>query len=271
MAISGKSLHKLEAHRLMRRLIRRQCRAASRLMQRRCALHLHYYEDELQPESSTLDSTIKILRNRAFALHDSLNDRPLPVNDASMLTHQLRMRIVFILSLLTPRTCLAGNLTTFVLLGWTPLGAFFAAFFMTALPLGLGHPAYERLVADNKAQVILILVIAVLSLAAVYEVGQARQAVIDKATAAQSGTTSCVEKGIANDPPSVTTSPDGSEAQVNGQRSKAPRWRVVPHHDSCGAGAWISRGTLRRIRLRRSYKRRLQRAAAPARRCIWYA
>jgi len=66
-----------------------------------CALHLHSFEDDLQPESSTLDSAIKILRNRAVALHDSLYDRPLPVNDASMLTHRLRVRIIFILSLLT--------------------------------------------------------------------------------------------------------------------------------------------------------------------------
>src|ERR1039458_4319848 len=116
-----------------------------------CALHLHAYEDELQPESSTLDSATKILRNRAVALHDSLYDRPLPVSDASMLTHRLRVRIIFILALLTAGTCLAGNLTTFMLMGWAPVVAFFAALFMTALPLGLGHLAYERLVADHRA------------------------------------------------------------------------------------------------------------------------
>ena len=182
-----------------------------------CALHLHAYEDELQPESSTLDSATKILRNRAVALHDSLYDRPLPVSDASMLTHRLRVRIIFILALLTAGTCLAGNLTTFMLMGWAPVVAFFAALFMTALPLGLGHLAYERLVADHRAlQAILILVIAGLGLAAVYELGQARRAVIDKATAAQSEPSSYLEGGIANDPPDTAALPDGGEAKVKG-------------------------------------------------------
>jgi hypothetical protein len=188
----------------------------------RCALLLHAYEDELQPELSMLDSAIRILRNRAVALHDSLYDRPLPVSDASMLTHRQRIRIIFILSLLTAGACLASNLTTFVLLGWTPLVAFFAALFMTALPLGLGHLAYERLVAENKAlQVILIITIAVLGLAAVYELGQARRAVIDRATAAQSETRSYVDDGIANDPADAATVPDGSETQVKGTLGSA--------------------------------------------------
>ena len=182
-----------------------------------CALHLHAYEDELQPESSTLDSAIKILRNRAVALHDALYDRPLPVNDASMLTHRLRVRIILILVLLTAGTCLAGNLTTVVLMGWTPVVAFFAAVFMTALPLGLGHLAYERLVAENKAlQVIVIVVIAALGLAAVYELGQARRAVVDKAAAAQAGTSSYIEDGSASEPPAPATPPDGSEDKVKG-------------------------------------------------------
>lgn len=188
----------------------------------RCALHLHAYEDEMQPESSTLVSAITILRNRAVALHDALYDRPLPVSDASMLTYRLRVRIILILALLTAGTCLAGNLTTFILLGWTPLMAFFAALFMTAVPLGLGHLAYERLVAEHKGlQVLLIITIAVLGLAAVYELGQARRAVIDRATAAQSETRSYVDSGIANDPADAATVPDGSETQVKGALGSA--------------------------------------------------
>ena len=187
-----------------------------------CALHLHAYEDELQPESSTLVSAITILRNRAVALHDALYDRPLPVSDASMLTHRLRVRIILILALLTAGTCLAGNLTTFILLGLTPLMAFFAALFMTAVPLGLGHLAYERLVAEHKAlQILLIITIAVLGLAAVYELGQARRAVIDKATAAQSERRSYVDGGIANDPSDDAPQPDGSEAKVKGTLGSA--------------------------------------------------
>lgn len=182
-----------------------------------CALHLHAYEDELETESTTLDSVIKILRNRAVALHDALYDRPLPASDASMLTHRLRVRIIFILALLTAGTCLVGNLTTFVLLGWTPAVAFFAALFMTALPLGLGHLAYERLVAEHKPlQILLIIVIAALGLAAVYELGQARRAVIDKATATQSAASPYVEGGVVNEPTDLAISPDRSESKVKG-------------------------------------------------------
>src|ERR1700720_4694725 len=66
-----------------------------------CGLQLHAYSHQLQPEVSSVESEIKHNRNHAGALHEHLYDRPIPVNDASMLTHSLRVRMVFILALLT--------------------------------------------------------------------------------------------------------------------------------------------------------------------------
>src|SRR5947207_5939194 len=108
-----------------------------------CGLHLHAYEDEVQPVLSRLASEIEHNRSRYNALHDHLYDRPIPVNDAAMLTHSWRTGIVFTLCLVTAVACFAGNLTTFLLMGWIIILAFLAAAGMTALPLAVGHLAFE--------------------------------------------------------------------------------------------------------------------------------
>ena len=115
-----------------------------------CAHHLQAYEQELQPELSRLNSELDLRRNRAASLHDGLYDRPLPVDDASMLTLERRVRTIFVLCCATASACIAGNLTTFMLLGWPPVVALLAAIFITALPLGLGHVAYEKLIDGHR-------------------------------------------------------------------------------------------------------------------------
>lgn len=163
-----------------------------------------------------LNAELGILRNRAGALHGTLYDRPVPVNDAAMLTDRIRLRIVSLLSLFTAAACFAGNLTTFVRLGWTFVGAALAGLFMTALPVGLGHLAYEKVVAERKwLHVPIILIIMALLFAALYELGQARRAVIDKATE-PSATTSYVEDGAVQDAPTREKKNENREAKVHG-------------------------------------------------------
>src|SRR5215475_4862764 len=105
----------------------------------------------MQPEIARLNMELGQVATRAQALHQSLYDRPVPVDDASMITHRNRMRIVIALALLMAGTCVVGNFTTFFLFGWGIGVALMAAVFITALPLGLGHLAYEKILSANRS------------------------------------------------------------------------------------------------------------------------
>jgi hypothetical protein len=74
-----------------------------------CGLQIHAFADQLQPETSTLQSEVEENRHRRAALHSHLYDRPVPVSDASMLTHVLRSRILLVLLALAAAACFAGN------------------------------------------------------------------------------------------------------------------------------------------------------------------
>jgi hypothetical protein len=72
---------------------------------------------------------------------------------------------------------------------------------VTPLPLGLGHLAYEKVIADHKGiQVVIIVAIAALGCDAVYQFGQTRQAVVEKA-ATQSASNSYVDEASTDDTP----------------------------------------------------------------------
>src|SRR5260370_30736283 len=106
-----------------------------------CVLRIHAFADQLQPELSSLQAEIEQNRNRGAALHSHLYDRPVPVNDAAMLTHSLKARILFILTVLAAVACFAGNTTTFYLFGFGLFLTFLMASGTTALPLVVGHLA----------------------------------------------------------------------------------------------------------------------------------
>lgn len=179
-----------------------------------CRYHLHAYEQQAQPEIVRINAETGQARAQAQALHLYLYDRPVPVDDASMLTHSLRLRIVLALCLFVAGACLAGNLTTFILLAWGIVAALIAATFITALPLGIGHLAYEKLLSGNKAlHSALVVIIALLAFAGFYEFGQARRTVMDKATA-QSTTNSYVDDDPGNGPADETKAHQGSEAKT---------------------------------------------------------
>jgi hypothetical protein len=132
-----------------------------------------------------------------------------------MLTHQSRVRTAFILAAFAAGTCFASNLVMFWLLDWG-LGAILAAIAIAALPLGFGHLVYERVLSGHKGlQVAIIVLIAALGFGSLYQFGQARQSVMDKA-AAQSVTRSYVDDGEADNPTNENRSQDGSERKVNG-------------------------------------------------------
>ncbi len=147
-----------------------------------CALELHAYEQALQPEIAETISKIQELKNRHAALHAQLYDRPIPVSDAAMLVYSLRARTLLVLAVLAGVASLAGNLTIFYLFGFGMLVTLILAVGATALPLAVGHLAYEKIVAQHKVlQGALILGVLALSIAGLMQLGQARKAAVDKA------------------------------------------------------------------------------------------
>lgn len=73
-----------------------------------CRYHLQAYEVKLQPLLAKLSAQIESARAQAHALHLYLYDRPVPVDDASMLGHSARVSLILALCLLLAGTCLAG-------------------------------------------------------------------------------------------------------------------------------------------------------------------
>src|SRR5205085_1170200 len=115
-----------------------------------CALELHAYERSLAPDVATKRSGIQLLKHRAAALHFHLYDRPIPVSDAAMLVCSLGVRTLLVLATLAASASLAGNTVMFYLFGFGLLVTFILALGTTALPLVVGHLAYEKIIARNK-------------------------------------------------------------------------------------------------------------------------
>jgi hypothetical protein len=181
-----------------------------------CRYHLHAYEQQAQPAVVKINAELGQGRAQAQALHLYLYDRPVPVDDASMLTHSLRVKIVLGICVLMAGTCIAGNLATFLFIGWGIVAALVAGIFITALPLGIGHLAYEKILSGHKAlQSALVVIIALLGFAGFYEFGQARRTVMDKATA-QSVRNSYVDDQPGNDSPGEPERQESSEARTKG-------------------------------------------------------
>jgi hypothetical protein len=180
-----------------------------------CALHIHAYADSLQPELSRLNARIKQNKNHAAALHAWLYDRPIPVNDASMLSRSVQIRIARVLAALAAIACFAGNITTFYLFGvGLPLTLLLAAG-TTALPVVVGHSAYEKILSGHKGLQALV-VVAALALCAggIFELAQARQSMVDKAAETQAKT-SYVDDGLSDNSPEHEPKPqEGSESKI---------------------------------------------------------
>jgi|SRR5581483_6122396 len=181
-----------------------------------CALHLQAYQDQQQPTLSRLNAEIDHRRANAEALHSHLYDRPVPVKDASMLKHSLHVRIISVLCLLTAAACFVGNFATFWLMGYGLVVSFLASAGLSSLPVGIGHLAYERIVARHKGvQVALVVLIAALAFGAVFQLGRARSAVMDKATA-QAITNSYVDDDTADDAISGPRPEEDTESRTKG-------------------------------------------------------
>jgi hypothetical protein len=180
-----------------------------------CGLHVHAFADQLQPELLGVQAEIEERRHHGAAFHSHLYDRPIPVSDASMLTHVLRSRILLSLLVLAGIACFAGNTVTFYLFGFGLLLTLLMAAGTTALPLVVGHLAYERIVAKHKKLQIAVIAVAVaLCFAGLYELAEARRIMVDKQAAAAPATTSYVDGASSDVPDEEPKGDSGTENNV---------------------------------------------------------
>lgn len=181
-----------------------------------CGLHIHAHADQLQPELQSLRATIEQNRNHGAALHSHLYDRPIPVSDTSMLTQHRRSLILLVLLVLAAVACFAGNTVTFYLFGFGLFLTLLMAAGITALPLVVGHLAYERIVVKHKKLQIAVIAAAVLlCFVGLYELADARRIMVDKQTAAPPVATSYVDGAAVDAQADQDTKPDNNtEAKV---------------------------------------------------------
>jgi hypothetical protein len=181
-----------------------------------CGSHLHSYEHELKPDLSRVNSEIVSNEHHASALHNGLYDRPIPVNDATMLAHSKKCRIFAAFTVLALLACLVGNLTTFYLLGFGPLTMLLAALGITALPLVVGHLAYEWLIASQRwLQILVVMVAVVLCFAGILMLGEARRDMVDRAASTPVTKSYVDEAPVDNAPEPEKGSTDVSEGEIH--------------------------------------------------------
>ncbi len=192
-----------------------------------CGLHLHSFDDELQPEILRLNSEMLANRHRGADLHAHLYDRPIPVSDAAMLTHALGCRILLALTALASIAGLVGNTTTFILLGSGLPLSLVGGVGITALPLVVGHLAYEKIVAGHRGlQISVIAVMAVLCFGALIKLGEARREMVDRATAT-SATTPYVDEPTADSPEPEPKPKEDSESRIHETFGQAMLWFMI--------------------------------------------
>jgi hypothetical protein len=147
---------------------------------RTCVPMLQAYEIALRPELNGLWSRSSDFKQQFDALHSILYDRPNRVNDAQMLSHSRKILIVAVLTVLTGLACLVGNVTMFYLIGLGPMFSFLAGSGMTALPLGIGHLAYEWIIGSRWLKILVVLVAVALAASGIVIAGHARRDMLDR-------------------------------------------------------------------------------------------
>jgi hypothetical protein len=182
-----------------------------------CSVRIHSLADETQPELTRLHSEIEQNQDRGKALHAQLYSRPEPVNDAAMLTHARKVRRLRTMTVLAALACTAGNNTTFYLFGFDPFMTAFLALAATVVPLVVGDPAYEHIVAKHrKLRNAIIMVAVALAFTGLLCLGYARWQMTHKVASSAPAPNSHVDDDPTETPvEQEPKAPDVTQADVN--------------------------------------------------------
>jgi hypothetical protein len=194
-----------------------QCGDDEERARKKCGLRIYACADELQPEITRTQSEIAENKNHGAALHAHLYNRPEPVNDAAMLTHARKIRRLRLLTALAAIACLAGNTTTFYLFGFDPFMTAFLALAATVVPLVVGDPAYEHIVAKNrKLRNAIIMVAVALAFTGLLCLGYARWQMTHRVASSAPAVNSYADGDPAETPVEQDRKgPDVTQADVN--------------------------------------------------------
>jgi hypothetical protein len=186
---------------------------------RSCTPVLQAYELSLRRRLQYLRSRMSELKHQFEALHSNLYDRPNPVNDARMLAHSRKIWIVAVFTVLTGLACLVGNTATFYLMGLGLAVSFLGGMGMTALPLGIGHLAYEWIFSASRwIKMAIVLVALMLAASGIVIAGHARRNMVDRSSST----------------PVVSSYVDGADADIqpareslSGEKSESEIYRTL--------------------------------------------
>jgi len=182
-----------------------------------CGLEIQAEEKRLQPERLTLQEKTSDTECHISALHSALYDRTPRVNDAAMLTHGIAVFIMLLFTVMAASACIVGNVITFLLLGFDLLPAILSAVGLTALPLLVGHLAYEWFVAKSRVLQILVVVTTLLLCGAgILKLGQARGQMIDKAVSTPRVNSYVDDANTDSEPGQEEKPPESGEAKIHG-------------------------------------------------------
>jgi len=182
-----------------------------------CGLEIQAEEKRLQPERLVLQEKTSDTECHISALHSALYDRTAPVNDPAMLAHGLAVLVMLIFTIMAAAACVVGNIITFLLLGFDLVPAILSAIGLTAVPLLVGHLAYEWFVAKSRVLQILVVVATLLLCGGgILKLGQARGQMIDKAVSTPTVNSYVDDAKADSEPGQEENPPESGEAKIHG-------------------------------------------------------
>ncbi|MDE3073840.1 MAG: VWA domain-containing protein [Chloroflexota bacterium] len=150
--------------------------------ERICALQLHAYADELGPEISRLATDIQRTKGRSEALCAHLYDRAVPVSDAAMLARGIGGAALLLSLAVACAASVVGHVTTFYLFGLGAILSLALGLTLTGITMAAGHQVFERILVRHKAlEAGIIVAAAILCFWGVFQLAQARGAMVDNA------------------------------------------------------------------------------------------
>ncbi len=179
-----------------------------------CACHIQAYAHRLQPAIAKLESAIQRVKSFREALCSHLYDRPVPASDAGMLARGVASVILTALLAVVCIASISAHAMTFALFGLgVPLSVVLGVA-LTGVAMAAGHQAFEKILVHHKAlQATIILAAFGLCFWGLFQLAQARRAMVDRVTA-NTAPKSFVEDTPAQEVPSGHPAEESSEHRV---------------------------------------------------------
>jgi hypothetical protein len=182
-----------------------------------CALHIHAFVDELQPELARFSFDIRQTKGRRQALWSHLYDRNQPVSDAKMLGLAITRGILAVMIVVAAVASVGGHAMTFYLFGSGLFISLVLGIALTGVATASGYQAYEKILMRHRAaEAMVILAAFVLCFWGLLQMAQTRGTMVDR-LATSASPKSFVDNNAAEDvSPEPARGDDSTEQRVRG-------------------------------------------------------